>query len=63
MSTRRDFLSVTVKGSAMAVATAILPRAASASGASNMSESNSMEQAVSSGNKGHYKPPWGSARK
>src|SRR6266550_4847098 len=58
MSTRRDFLSVTVKGSAMAVATAILPRAASASGASNMSESNSMEQAVSSGNKGHYKPPF-----
>ena len=42
----------------MAVATAILPRAASASGASNMSESNSMEQAVSSGNKGHYKPPF-----
>ena len=56
MNTRREFLSATVKGSAMAVATAILPRAASASGASNMSESNSMEQAVSSSNKGHYKP-------
>src|SRR6266516_4730073 len=58
MSTRRDFLSVTVKGSAMAVATAILPRAASASGASNMSESNSMEQSVRSSGKGHYKPPF-----
>ncbi len=58
MNTRRDFLSVTVKGSAMAVATAVLPRAASASGASEMIGSNSMEQAVSSSNKGHYKPPF-----
>jgi D-threo-aldose 1-dehydrogenase len=58
MSTRRDFLSVTVKGSAMALATAVLPRAASASGASNMSESNGMEQAVSRAGKGHYKPPF-----
>ena len=57
MSTRRDFLSATLKGSAMAVATAILPKAASASDASDMSGSNSMEQPVSSGNKGHYKPP------
>jgi D-threo-aldose 1-dehydrogenase len=58
MSTRRDFLSVTVKGSAMAAATAFLPRAASASGASDMNGSNSMEQAVSSNGKGHYKPPF-----
>ncbi len=58
MSTRRDFLSVTVKGSAMAVATALLPRTASASGASDMNGSNSMEQPVSSGKKGHYKPPF-----
>src|SRR6266516_801751 len=58
MSTRRDFLSVTVKGSAMALATVVLPRAASASGASNMSGSNNMQQSVSSGNKGHYKPPF-----
>jgi D-threo-aldose 1-dehydrogenase len=58
MNTRRDFLSVTVKGSAMAVATALLPEAAFASGASNMSGSNSMEQPVNIGNKGHYKPPF-----
>jgi D-threo-aldose 1-dehydrogenase len=58
MNTRRDFLSSTVKGSALAVATALLPGAAFASGASNMNGSNSMEQAVSGGNGGHYKPPF-----
>src|SRR5216683_337847 len=58
MNTRRDFLSLTVKGSAMAVATALLPRSFSASGASDMIGSNSMEQSVRSGNKGHYKPPF-----
>jgi len=58
MSTRRDFLSVTVKGSAMALATALLPGSTSALGASEMVGRNSMEQAVSSGNKGHYKPPF-----
>src|SRR5882757_9011131 len=56
MDTRRDFLSITVKGSAMAVATALLPGSTSASGASEMMGSSSMEQAVGSGNKGHYKP-------
>src|ERR1700733_10991609 len=58
MNTRRDFLSISVKGSAMAVATALLPGSTSASGASDMNGSNSTEQAVSSGNKGHYKPPF-----
>jgi D-threo-aldose 1-dehydrogenase len=57
MNTRRDFLSVAVKGSAMAVATALLPRAASAASASDMNGSNSMEQPISSGNRSHYKPP------
>src|SRR5258707_8366272 len=58
MNTRRDFLGVTVKGSAMAVATALLPRAAFASNAVDMNGSNSMEQAVTSGDTGHYKPPF-----
>ena len=58
MNTRRDFLSVTVKGSAMAVATALLPGTASAEGASDMNGSNSMEQAASRDNKGHYRPPF-----
>jgi D-threo-aldose 1-dehydrogenase len=58
MNTRRDFMSGTIKGSALAVATALLPRAASASSASEMLGINSLEQAVSSGNNGHYKPPF-----
>jgi D-threo-aldose 1-dehydrogenase len=58
MNTRRDFLSATIKGSTMAAATALLPRVASASAASDMNGSNSMEQAVRNGNRGHYKPPF-----
>jgi D-threo-aldose 1-dehydrogenase len=58
MNTRRDFLSVTIKGSAMALATALLPRSSSASGASEMVGGNSMEQSVRSSDKGHYKPPF-----
>ena len=40
----------------MALATALLSKTASASNASEMDGSKSMEQAVSSNNKGHYKP-------
>ncbi|HEY1987595.1 MAG TPA: aldo/keto reductase [Terracidiphilus sp.] len=54
MTTRRDFLSATVKGSAMAMATAFLPGAASAANGSDMNGS----QAFSSGNGAHYKPPF-----
>jgi D-threo-aldose 1-dehydrogenase len=42
----------------MALATALLPESTSALGASEMIGSSSMEQPVSSGNKGHYKPPF-----
>jgi D-threo-aldose 1-dehydrogenase len=58
MSTRRDFLSCTVKGSAAAVATALLPRTASAASASDMNVSNSMEQTLSRDINEHYKPPY-----
>jgi D-threo-aldose 1-dehydrogenase len=58
MNTRRDFLSVTVKGSAVAVASALLPRTVSAASASDMNGSNSMEQAISRDNNEHYKPPF-----
>jgi D-threo-aldose 1-dehydrogenase len=59
MNTRRDFLSVTVKGGAMAVGTALLPGAASAAGARDASYGgNTMEHTLSSGDKGHYKPPF-----
>jgi D-threo-aldose 1-dehydrogenase len=51
-------LTATVKGSAMAVATALLSGSTSAFGASEMIGGSSMEQAVSNGNKGHYKPPF-----
>ncbi|HEY1993060.1 MAG TPA: aldo/keto reductase [Edaphobacter sp.] len=51
-------MSVTVKGSAMAVATALLPGSTSAFGASEMIGGSSMEQAASNGTKGHYKPPF-----
>jgi D-threo-aldose 1-dehydrogenase len=54
MNTRRDFLSSTAKGSAAAVATALLPRTASAAIASEMNDS--MERAISGDNKEHYKP-------
>ena len=55
MNSRRDFLSRTVKGSAMAAATALL---ASASSASQMLGITGLEQAFSGGNSGHYKPPF-----
>jgi D-threo-aldose 1-dehydrogenase len=58
MNSRRDFLSTIVKGSAMAVATALLPKAASAAGIPKVIGSDSLKQAVSSNNKGHYKPPF-----
>jgi hypothetical protein len=43
MNTRRDFLSVTVKGSAIAVATALLSRTASAASASDTNGSDSVD--------------------
>jgi D-threo-aldose 1-dehydrogenase len=54
MNTRRDFLSIAVKGSA-AAATTLLPKAASASGVADLAEGSSTEQTTSNG---HYKPPF-----
>jgi D-threo-aldose 1-dehydrogenase len=56
MNTRRDFLSTTVKGSAMATVSTLLSTTASAASV-DMAGTNSAEQAVTSANKGHYKPP------
>jgi D-threo-aldose 1-dehydrogenase len=58
MNTRRDFLRFTVKGSAMAVATTLLPGTASAASASDMNGGYTMEQVVSSDSNGHYRPPF-----
>jgi D-threo-aldose 1-dehydrogenase len=56
MNTRRDFLSSAAKGSAAAVATALLPWTASAAIALEMDDS--MEGAIGEDNKEHYKPPF-----
>ncbi|HEY2466426.1 MAG TPA: aldo/keto reductase [Terracidiphilus sp.] len=57
MNTRRDFLSIVAKGSAMAAATTLLPRAASASGIADAMEGSSIGQTTGSGSS-HYKPPF-----
>jgi D-threo-aldose 1-dehydrogenase len=57
MSTRRDFLSVAAKGSAMATLTTLLPKAAPALTTTNSDGSN-MEDEVNSKGKAHYKPPF-----
>ena len=55
MSTRRDFLNLTVKGSAMAAAAALLPQGLSAQ--VNTGDSRSMNDMENSANV-HYKPPF-----
>jgi D-threo-aldose 1-dehydrogenase len=56
MNTRRNFLSSAAKGSAAAVATALLPWTASTAIALEMNDS--MEQAIGGDNEEHYKPPF-----
>jgi D-threo-aldose 1-dehydrogenase len=57
MSTRRDFLNLAVKGSAMAAA--LLPGSASAQGNTVDSRSlNNMENNANRGSNVHYKPPF-----
>jgi D-threo-aldose 1-dehydrogenase len=58
MNTRRDFMSIAVKGSAMAAVATFLPKAASASGFTDPMEGSSMAQTAGSTSNGHYKPPF-----
>jgi D-threo-aldose 1-dehydrogenase len=59
MSTRRDFLNLTVKGSAMAAVTGLLPRTWSAQADTDDSRSKShMDNDANSGSNAHYKPPF-----
>jgi D-threo-aldose 1-dehydrogenase len=58
MSTRREFLSTAAISSAAAAATALLPKAAFASGNTGSDRSNGMESIAVSDNKSHYKPPF-----
>jgi D-threo-aldose 1-dehydrogenase len=59
MSTRREFLNVAVKGSAMTAAAALLPGSASAQGNTSDGRSmNNMNNNASSGINVHYEPPF-----
>ena len=58
MNSRREFLSITLKGATMVAATAFLPKVASASDAADMVRSTGIAQTPGSNGKGHYKPPF-----
>jgi D-threo-aldose 1-dehydrogenase len=59
MSTRRDFLNLAIKVSAMTAAAALLPGSASAQGNTGDSRSmNNMDDNENSGSNVHYKPPF-----
>jgi D-threo-aldose 1-dehydrogenase len=59
MNTRREFLSIAIRGSAVAAAKTLLPSAASASEITDTKlEGNNMGQNAGSANNGHYKPPF-----
>jgi D-threo-aldose 1-dehydrogenase len=59
MNTRREFLSIAIRGSAAAAAKTLLPSAASASEITDTKlEGNNMGQNAGSANNGHYKPPF-----
>lgn len=59
MNTRREFLSIAIRGSAVAATKTLLPSAASASEITDTKlEGNNMGQNAGSANNGHYKPPF-----
>src|SRR5258706_1151942 len=58
MNTRRGFLNLGAKGSAMAAAAALLPGAWSAVNTGDNRSMNNMENNRTSGRKAHYKPPF-----
>jgi D-threo-aldose 1-dehydrogenase len=58
INTRREFLSITLKGVTMVAATGFLPKAASASDAANTPESTGLAQISGNDVKGNYKPPF-----
>src|SRR5438876_2280123 len=58
MNTRREFLSITLKGATMAAATGLLAEAAAAAETADMAGSTGTAQTSSGNSKGHYKPPF-----
>src|SRR5947208_13649563 len=57
MNTRREFLSITLKGATMAAATGLLAKAAAAADTADMGGSTGSAQTSGNSN-GHYKPPF-----
>jgi D-threo-aldose 1-dehydrogenase len=58
MNSRRDFLNIALKGSAMVAATRLLSEAASASNPTSIAASGVIAQTSSNSGHAHYKPPF-----
>src|SRR6266513_6229524 len=58
MNTRREFLSITLKGATMAAATGLLAEAAAAADVADMAGNPGSAQASGGNSNGHYKPPF-----
>src|SRR5438874_4062102 len=58
MNTRREFLSITLKGATMAAATGFLAEAAAAADPADIAGSAGSTQTSGGNSKGHYKPPF-----
>jgi D-threo-aldose 1-dehydrogenase len=58
MSTRRDFLNVTLKGSIVAAAAGFLPQSVSASDRADQTGGTRMQKTSDSAGQGHHKPPF-----
>src|SRR5205807_7690145 len=58
MNTRREFLSITLKGATMAAATGLLAEAAAAAAAADMAGRAGSTQTSGGNSNGHYKPPF-----
>src|SRR4030088_1210737 len=57
-NTRREFLSITLKGATMVAATGFLPEGASASDTADMAGSTGTAQTLGGNGEWHYKPPF-----
>ncbi len=58
MNTRREFLSITLKGATMAAASGLLAEAAAAADTADMAGNAGSAQTSGGNSKGHYKPPF-----
>src|SRR5260370_2511038 len=58
MNTRREFLSLTLKGATMAAATGFLAEAAAAADTADLAGSTGTAQTLGRNGKWHYKPPF-----